>query len=463
MGNLNQGQTPAGTDQRASVSTPAQPAEKRAIPTELNAEFFDVYGKDIARWAVGKVASSLLGDSVGKALSGPLSNAMGIGAVDTAAQYHQEVMQELQQIEGQIREVQLAITDVRNAVTVVGNLVSAEALAGRLQELELQANVVRTHFEMMANDFLALTRSRERAASRDLFARLRSPHDSAVAIAMENMVSIMVTSSAANPGVIERMRTYLRGVMVNYAATPANYQGAPWADGTPDGWRVVMDNPIYFGDMLYAGSFDTATGALPVIGQLFRRILTVQLQGVIYLAAAWKGGPQQPALVALIKRVVQQVALMHDFHRTAGDLITQVALDNLRVYGARPKLRYKAAFVASHDAALPVPLNDDWILWTRTGAQSEQFVILRKPWEQGSILTWLLYRNGSSPTWTWVSDGSSAAQEWGKLKLPAVPANTTQLAPYDRPLPAEFDFLRSLPSMLPEDGETESDAPREPA
>ena len=128
----------------------------RVTQLPIDNEFVDMYGKDVARWAVGKIATSIFGDSIGSALSGPLFKVIGIGIIDTAARYHQEVMQELRRIEGQIRAVQQAISDVKNAITVLGNLVSAEALAVRLQELEQQANVVRTHFGLIANDFAAL-------------------------------------------------------------------------------------------------------------------------------------------------------------------------------------------------------------------------------------------------------------------------------------------------------------------
>jgi hypothetical protein len=416
-----------------------------AVPnlTPEEQEFVDKYKNDVARWAVGKVATNIFGEGIATALSGPIFNLIGIGSTDTAAAYHREVMEELRKIGSQISAMQQAISEVKNAITILGNLISAEALAARLQELEREANVVRTHFALVSNDIAALPGEKGAAAALDLFGRLRQPNDAAVALAMRNINSILLTTSAANPGVLARLATYLRDQMTTWAATPANYTNRPWADGTPDGRRVYMDTPVLVATRLHNGALDAARAVLPVVGELFRRVLAVQVQGLVFLGAAWRNGPQQPELVTQIQMLVAQIGLMQGFHASACSLLDQTAIGNLRTHGVRPKLRLRPAYT-SHDGSFPVPFDEAWILWDELiermppfPESNSQFSIVRNPWnaEQENPLTWRLYRNGSSPSWTWVTDCGAPYYKLPKFQ--------------DKPLPPEFDVLKALPAKIP--------------
>jgi hypothetical protein len=407
-------------------------------------EFIEKYKNDAVRWAIGKVSTSVFGDSIGAMLSGPLINAIGLGGKDTAAEYHREVMEELRKIQSQISEVQRAVTEVRNAITVLGTLISAEALASRLQELEREANVIRTHFSMVSNDVAALSGDKGAAAAVDLFGRLRQPNDAAVALAMRNINTILLTTSAANPGVLARLTAYLRDQMTAWAATPANYTSRPWADGTPDGCRVYMDTPVLLGTKLHNGALKSARAALPIVGELFKRVLAVQVQGLVYLGAAWRNGPQQPELTTQIQMLVAQIALMRSFFAESATVLNQTAVNNLRTYGVRPKLRLRPSYT-SRDGSFPVPFDDAWILWDELIEMypyikiesNSQFSVVRNPWnaEQENPLTWRLYRNGSCPGWTWVTSCGAPY-----FKLPKFE---------ETPPPPEFDLLKTLPVKIP--------------
>jgi DNA-binding FrmR family transcriptional regulator len=417
------------------MSTPNLTPEER--------EFIEKYQNDVARWAVGKVATNVFGETIATALSGPIFDLIGIGATDTAEKYHREVMDELHKIEGQIAAMQQAINDVKNAITIVGTLISAEALASRLQELEFQANVVRTHYGLMSNDIAALAGSQGAAAAVDLFGRLRQPNDATVAVAMSNINSILLTTSAANPGVLARLQTYLCDQLTTWAATPANYTNRPWADGTPDGVRVYMGTPVLTGTKLHNGGLDAARKVLPVICELFRRVLAVQVQGLVYLGAAWRNGPQQPALVQQIQMVVAQIGLMQGFYAAASTLVNQTAINNLRTYmpRVRSKLQLRPVYT-SRDGSFPCPFDEAWIVWdelieqTFFGESNSQFSAVRNTWDdQIQPLTWRLYRNGSCPNWTWVTDCGAPYYKLPKFE--------------DKPLPAEFDVLKGLPVKIP--------------
>ncbi|MGI4823600.1 MAG: hypothetical protein ACRYFV_20500 [Janthinobacterium lividum] len=399
-------------------------------------EFVETYQNDVARWAIGKVATSVFGEGIGTALSGPLFNLIGLGTVDKADVYHEEVMAELRKLEGQLSAVQQAVNDVKNAITILGNLISAEALASRLQNLETEANVIRTHFSLLTNDVAALGGAQAGAAALDLFGRLRMPNDTAVALAMRNINSILLTTSAANPGVLQRLLTYLRDIVVNFAATPANYTGKPWPDGTPDGERVYLNTPVLLAGNMHRGSILEVVKVLPVIGELFRRVLAVQVQGLVFLSAAWHNGPQQPELVGHIQMLVAQMGLMKSFYTAAAGVVLQTTVANLRTRGVHgPNLRYRPVYTGSPDGSFPIPFDDAWVLWIYDRGSS--FLYVRNPWDyqQQSPPTYMAYRNGYCPNGTFVSFNNSPYTSLPKLE--------------DWPVPAEFNVLNNLPVAIP--------------
>ncbi|WP_019868181.1 hypothetical protein [Methylovulum miyakonense] len=405
-------------------------------------EFVEKYKNDATRWAIGKVAEGLFGETIAAALSGSLFNVIGIGITDTAETYHREVMEEMRKIEGQISAMQQAISELKNAIIIVGNLIEAEVLADRLQMLVLEANVIIEHFRLISNDIADLPSEKGAAAALDLFGRLGQPNDTAVALAMSNINSILLTTSAANPGVLARLATYLHDQMTTWAATPANYTNRPWADGTPDGCRVYMDTPVLVARKLHNGALDAARAVLPVVGELFQQVLAVQVQGLVFLGAAWHNGPQQPELLTQIQMLMTQIGLMQGFHASASALLNQTAISNLRTYGVRPRLRLRPSYT-SHDGSFPVPFDDAWILWDELieqkpfGESNSQFSIVRNPWDAGqdNPLTWRLYRNDYCPSWTWVTSCGAPYYKLPKFE--------------DKPLPLVFDVLNTLPSKIP--------------
>jgi hypothetical protein len=408
-------------------------------------EFIDKYKSDVARWAVDKVAKNVFGDTIASVISTHIFDLIGIGTTDSADEYHREVMEELHKIEGQIAAMQQAIVDVKNAITALGTLIAAEALASRLQELELQANVVRTHYELVSNDVAQLAGKDGAKAATDLFGRLQQPNDAAVALAMRNINTILLTTTEANPGVLLRLQYYVRDQLTLWATTPANYTNRPWADGTPDGCKVYMGTPVLTGTKLHNGGLDAARKVLPVIGELFKRVLAVQVQGLVYLGAAWRNGPQHPALVSQIQMLVGQIGLMQGFYAATSTLVNRTAVDYLRTYlpRVRSKLVLRPSYT-SYDGSFPVPFDDAWILWDELieksplgGESNSQFSTVRNAWDATveNPLTWRLYRNGSCPDWTWVTNCGAPY-----FKLPKFE---------DKPLPVEFDVLKSLPVKIP--------------
>ena len=369
-----------------------------SVSPELE-EFVGKYDKDAARWAIGKIAKQVLGDSLGGAVSGPLLSAFGLAAVNEAAEYLKTVQKELRQVREQLVDLQRSVTEARNAITVLSNLVTEEFLMDRLSKLEQCADIIRTHFDLAMEDIASLEGvDSDQNTLHDLYERLHSPNDAAVSIAMSSMHSFLITTPA-NPGVLERLMTNLTSAMVKFSADKENYRHTRkvYADTTR---MVPITSETLLGSMMLSGAYKQVEEQLVLAGDIFQRIVTVQMKGLIYLSLAWRGGPHKQELDHRIQEVFDVIKRMQAFPAAALETINTAVEMILLKYGPRLTLSERAFYGSGgkhHDGSLPKPLDDKWIIWGWEDKIPSVHTISKEEWDDSAKMLARMGLGGTLP------------------------------------------------------------------
>lgn len=317
--------------------------------------------------ALGKqVAGKLFGAGLDKLLA-PVLGWLGLGGGGQDFQgYYNGIMSEFQKVEGGLAQIEQQLREVATAVQQVAQgLLDIEA---QLTDAELQAAlrayitaaaVVQQNFQSYTAALGGLADPTLRpSALRQLYDLFAITNADTVAIALRQ-IHTAVLGGPELPGILSFQGEVVRRA-VDAATVATDRQvvnDAPLATWRGGGW-IDSDRIV--------------TTAIPVSGAaieaqvvpVFRAILTVQLQGLLFLATAWARTDLDPTLTLHVDHLHDEIAAMQAFY-------PQLDLDGLiagvlRQRGVPLSATHPevvSAPWASGGQLLAYPFSEEWLMW----------------------------------------------------------------------------------------------------
>jgi hypothetical protein len=396
-----------------------------------------------------QVASSLVSAAATQFVVPVVFDALGLTEASEAEVYAQQVMAEMRRIGAelgrQIDEVKDSVSRVQALSIDIQVYQKEEGLAQILRSFNTHAQVVNTHFGFLNNDvqFLSVTdETKNKQALRDLYARLKSPNDANVSIAMRNIHDLVVAPTAADKGILDYLADIVGQTI--FKAAPGLLTALPNAKKD---WHKEFSLPsdidYYPASRIRVEAPKVVAAEMATVLSVFRRILATQTKGLMFLTRAWSGGPQEAALNAHIDDVIAEIAHMKGFHERCIPAFNAGLNKSYQQYGKYltgeitrlPWLALRGRHNLGRWKDVPEGLNAKWIMWDASESQGVVYApkMVEEPWLGGERRATSLRMDGFR------GEGPSFIDDNPEFDF--------RMPTYTAPAPAELtDMLKNLPA-----------------
>lgn len=316
------------------------------------------------------MTNSAFGSIAGPVVDEELIDILGIGGSSDLAGYMDKINAALDKIEHQVADLQASITSILAGITEIKEQINDVEVQAKLQVFSDNAGVVKEYFITYQDDIEGLTSpdaSRRTAAIKDLYGRLNTDNAVKIATAMTAIQEAFLPSLIEQKGLIEFQKSLLNDQMT----------GASSAD---DGFIVLGDqdhpnSPFtnsagqygwYSGYGLLGIAQNAATTVLnSSVLDTFRAFVTVSIQGLILLNAAWLNSIHEEQIKAQVDAIRKVLAAMVNFGAAIPAMVDAQAASNLQTYGKRISPN-DDGYTWDQDDGRRLPGNpytQDWIQW----------------------------------------------------------------------------------------------------
>lgn len=264
------------------------------------------------------MTNSAFGSIAAPVVDQELTDVLGIGGSNDLAGYMSKINAALNKIEHQLADLQASITSILAGITEIKEQINDVEVQAKLQAFSDNAGLVKELFVTYQDDIAGLTSSdasRRAAAITDLYGLLKTDNAVKIATAMTAAQEAFLPSLTEQKGLIEFQKSAVNDQMT---AASRSY----------DGFIVLQDqrypaSPFtnaagqygsYSGFGLLSASQNAATTALDsIVLETFRAFVTVSIQGLTLLNAAWLNSIHEEQIKAQVVAIRKVLAAMVNF------------------------------------------------------------------------------------------------------------------------------------------------------
>ena len=297
----------------------------------------------LAIYVGSKIADSLVAGAADQLVTSPVLSFLGIKKEDDSAQkYHDAVMNQLatlgQSLSNQVRSLQTSLNQIKSISSNVKDYMTQEALAQVLRSYNTNATIIEDLFQLFVDDVSALSDTdRAEAALTDLYNQILSSDNAMkVSEAMSTIHDLVGHPSDFDKGILDYLHDMIQEEIQKYAETDESYVfkfTRAW-DPANHFHALPRDCGDYYAcGRIVVNAHDVARAELPKIASLFKRIISTQLRGLIFLAKAWEGSIHAPTLRQRTKDVLADNKLMQDFYPAYRATVDKAVADSLKKNG----------------------------------------------------------------------------------------------------------------------------------
>jgi hypothetical protein len=331
----------------------------------------------VGGFLVKQIGAALVTQGANQFIVPQVFDALGLGEADDGAKYAEMVIAEMkkigQDLSRQIDQVQDSVNRVAALTIDIAVYQKQEGLAQILRTFNSEATKIETSFKLFTNDIKSLSATddnKNRRALKDLYSRLNSPNDRDVSTAMKNIHNLFIPPTSVDRGIPDYLADIVGQAV--FTAAPTLLNKVPNATAN---WRKDFVLPQ---DMDYIPAIQIMEGApgpvnkeLEAVLSVFRRVLTAQTKGLMFLTRAWMGGPQEQGLEEHIDDLVAEIAIMKAFFAKCVPEIDKSICKSLQQFakpltGEITRLPW-LALRTLHNQKLwkdvPEGLNGKWVVW----------------------------------------------------------------------------------------------------
>lgn len=370
---------------------------------------------EIAIYLGSAIAGSLVGGAADQLITGPVLSAIGITkSDDSAALYFQKISAQLaslgQSLDDQVRGLHDSLGQIKSISTQIKDYQTHEGLAQVLRKYNDDASKIKNLFELFVDDVLAVkdavastSSSPEKNPITDLYTNvLNAENAQDVSEAMSRIYELLVKPTDFDKGILDYLHDIITSEIQKFAETDANYLHTftlPFKNRN----QLPRDYQYYDSGKIVVNAHDVARKQLPTIALLFKRIVAIQLRGLIFLAKAWQEGPHTRTLGLRTNEVIKGISLMKAFYPAFKATVEKAIADSLKTSGKHLPdefLHHFDKIVRSDASIFGNPndpggfLNHDWIMMRiveteKTKESSQPFdnvYMVYRPWTDASKL-----------------------------------------------------------------------------
>lgn len=297
----------------------------------------------LAIFVGSKIADGIVGGAASELVANPVLSFLGIKKEDDSAQkYHDAVMNQLatlgQSLGNQVRSLQTSLNQIKSISSNVEDYMTQEALAQVLRAYNTNATTIESLFQLFVDDVSALSDAdTAEAALTDLYNQVLSSDNALkVSEAMSTIHDLVGHPSAFDKGILDYLHDMIQEEIQKYAETDESYVfkfTRAW-DPANHFYELPRDCGDYYEcGKIVINAHDVARAELPKIASLFKRIISTQLRGLIFLAKAWEGSIHAPTLRQRTKDVLADNKLMQDFYPAYRATVDKAVADSLKKNG----------------------------------------------------------------------------------------------------------------------------------
>jgi hypothetical protein len=370
---------------------------------------------DVAIYIGSQIAGSLIGGAADQLITGPVLSSLGITkSDDSAAQYFQKISAQLaalgQSLNDQVSGLHDSLDEIRSIASEIQEYQRQEALAQVLREYNNDARTIQSLFELFVDDVSAVTdviasttSSPTNNAITDLYSNVLTA-DNAVKVsdAMGRIYDLLVKPTNFDKGIFDYLNDIVTAEIQKYAETSENYLHTfKLTFSNRD--QLPRDFQYYDCGQIVVKGHDLARAELPTIAALFKRIVAIQLRGLIFLAKAWQESPHARTLGLRTNEVIKGISLMKAFYPAFKATVEKAIADSLKTSGKHLPdefLHHFKKIVREDFSIFGNPndpggfLNHDWIMMriveTEKDAEHsrpfDRVYMVYQPWTEASKL-----------------------------------------------------------------------------
>jgi hypothetical protein len=276
----------------------------------------------LLNWLLGQFTSSFSGLLVGDAISDVLWN-LGLGSL-TEPNYISQVEDVLEEIADELALMNQALQELQEGEIQIQEEIQDSILQSALQACTSDVSTITEAFTTYTDAMQGLASKdlqETRKAASELYSLLGTDSAVNVAAAMQDVYIRMVGTSEQAGIITLQSSALIQPVLTTFASDANNLALSLGGHDFPDTSQLLYQPPALLAPVIQKQ-------VLP----LFQNILKAQTQGLLFLAAAWNGGPQQPQLVQLATDLMDEINQMEALFSEASGQALLVEL--IKQYGA---------------------------------------------------------------------------------------------------------------------------------
>jgi hypothetical protein len=297
---------------------------------------------EVAIYIGSKIADGIVGGAATQLVANPVLNFLGIKKTDDSAEkYHQEVMGQLaslgESLNNQVRALQATLSQIKGISSQIEDYLTQEALAQVLRDYNTNATTISNLFQLFVDDVSALAdQTGAEAALTDLYNNVLSSANAVrVSEAMSRIHDLVVHPSDFDKGILDYLQDVIKEEIGKYAENDDNYQYkfTRVKDVERQNYLLPRSFDYYECSKIVTNGYAVAHAEIPKIASLFRRIISTQLRGLIFLAKAWQESPHAATLRQRASEVLAEIKLMKDFYPAYRTTVDDAVADSLKKNG----------------------------------------------------------------------------------------------------------------------------------
>ena len=359
------------------------------------------------------MTNSAFGSIAAPVVDQELTDVLGIGGSNDLAGYMSKINAALNKIEHQLADLQASITSILAGITEIKEQINDVEVQAKLQAFSDNAGLVKELFVTYQDDIAGLTSSdasRRAAAITDLYGLLKTDNAVKIATAMTAAQEAFLPSLTEQKGLIEFQKSAVNDQMTAASRSydgfivlqDQRYPASPFTNAAGQyGW--------YSGFGLLSASQNAATTALDsIVLETFRAFVTVSIQGLTLLNAAWLNSIHEEQIKAQVVAIRKVLAAMVNFGAAIPAMVDGQAASNLQTYGKRISPN-DAGYTWNQDGhRLPGnPYGQDWIQWHTDGGSPWA---AQAPWSYNRAWNTLLCNSADRVAYIMSSDHAGSVQ-----------------------------------------------------
>lgn len=370
---------------------------------------------EAALWVSSTIAGSIFGGVANELITSPILSALGITKSDnTVARYLQKVSQQLsaldQNLDVKMLGLQDSLSQIKSLSTEIKDYQSHQSLALALREFNKHARTIQSCFELFLHDAMAVKEAIASSgegnnAITDLYTNILNAENAArVSEAMGGIYDLLVDPFDFDKGILDCVQDMITAEIEKYAETEENYRYFFKYSISPaitPGFQLPRDCRYYECGKIVVEGHNIGRAAVPAIAALFKRIVGIQMWGLVFLAKAWQEGPHARTLGVRTHEVIDGILLMKAFYPGYRTTVKDAIAGSLRKSGKylnedflnhfSEVSRVSSLWSNEHDPG--GFLNRDWLMM-RLGEKTpdaqdprfEYIYMVYQPWKDASEL-----------------------------------------------------------------------------